>query len=277
MVKESVKDLKFSIIIPASRSQYIETALESVVNQNFPDDLYEIIISDNSMDGFKKKIKKFKFKNLKYYKTNNYLTVEKNWEVGFKLAVGEWQLMLCDDDILDINCLQILSKKINKYKDCDCFLWNYGYYWEEKNISKFSIPEESNIDIFVDSKNILKKCYSLGNGIAAKIKPLIPFFPRAVYSKILVNRIKAENSELMIRPEPQTGSGVLALIFAKKVIKIQKTLTVLFMNHPGSASFFLTDQTALKNMLKGFELKYVPIKSFFFSIFGWRNIIVTSK
>ncbi len=264
MVKESVKDLKFSIIIPASRSQYIETALESVVNQNFPNDLYEIIISDNSMDGFKKKIKKFKFKNLKYYKTNNYLTVEKNWEVGFKLAVGEWQLMLCDDDILDINCLQILSKKINKYKDCDCFLWNYGYYWEEKNISKFSIPEESNIDIFVDSKNLLKKCYSLGNGIAAKIKPLIPFFPRAVYSKILVNRIKAENSELMIRPEPQTGSGVLALIFAKKVIKIQKTLTVLFMNHPGSASFFLTDQTALKNMLKGFELKYVPIKSFFF-------------
>lgn len=53
MVKESVKDLKFSIIIPASRSQYIETALESVVNQNFPNDLYEIIISDNSMDGFK--------------------------------------------------------------------------------------------------------------------------------------------------------------------------------------------------------------------------------
>lgn len=264
MVKELVKDLKFSIIIPASRSQYIETALESVINQNYPNNQYEIIISDNSEDGLKKKIKKFKFKNLKYYKTDKYLTVEKNWEVGFNLAKGEWQLMLCDDDILDINCLHILSEKIAKYQDCECFVWNYGFYTEEKNISQFSMPEEFDTDIFVDSKNTLKKLFSLGNGVSGKIKPLIPFFPRAVYSKILVNRIKEENSVLMIPPDPLVGSGVLALIFARKVIKIQKTLTVIFINNTGSASQFLTDQTAFNNTFKGFELKYVPIKSYFF-------------
>ena len=264
MVKKFVKNLKFSIIIPASRSNYIETALESVINQKYPDSQYEIIISDNSENGFEKKIKKFKFENLKYFKTKKYLTVEKNWEVGFKLAEGEWQLMLCDDDVLDVNCLQILSEKITKYQDCECFLWNYGYYWEEKNISQFSIPEESDTDIFVDSKNILKKLFGLGNGIAAKIKPLIPFFPRAVFSKDLVHRIKKENSVLMIRPEPQTGSGVLALIFAKKIIKIQKTLTVLFMNNAHSASNLPNNPKAYKKMIKGFDLIYVPIKSHLF-------------
>lgn len=264
MIKKSYKNPKFSIIIPASRSQYIETALESVITQKYPNSQYEIIISDNSEDGFAKKIKKFKFKNLKYYKTDKYLTVEKNWEIGFNLAQGEWQLMLCDDDVLDINCLQILSKKITKYRDCECFLWNYGYYWEEKNTSQFSIPEESNTDICVDSKNTLKKLFGLGNGIAAKIKPIIPFFPRAVFSKNLVNRIKKENSVLMIRPEPQTGTGVLALIFAKKIIKIQKTLTILFMNNADSASNLPNNQIAYKKMIKGFDLIHVPIKSHFF-------------
>ena len=95
--------IKFSIIIPATRPECVNFAIESAINQNFKKNEYEIILIDNSLSGLKKIIPLEYLKNIKYFKTKKYLTVEKNWEFGFSKAKGFWQLMLCDDDIIAVS------------------------------------------------------------------------------------------------------------------------------------------------------------------------------
>lgn len=256
--------IKFSIIIPATRPECVNFAIESAINQNFKKNEYEIILIDNSLSGLKKIIPLEYLKNIKYFKTKKYLTVEKNWEFGFSKAKGFWQLMLCDDDIIDLDCLRTLDKKITYHKNCDCFLWNYGFYkfnaMERKNVS-ISLPLESKNDYVIDSEFYLKKLFQLGNGLSSKVKPFFPFVPRSVYSKSLIQRIKKKNGTLIMQPDPKVGTGILALIFAKKIIKINKNLTVISRHIKNSAANHINDSSTLEKMMKNFEFKYIPIKT----------------
>ena len=111
-----IKKYKFSVIISAYNvEEYIESAINSVLNQNFND--YEIIVvEDKSTDNTLRKIMKYKGKiKIIKNKVNKGLGAVRN--IGIAKATGEYILHLDGDDTLyNESTLRDIDKVIGNNK-----------------------------------------------------------------------------------------------------------------------------------------------------------------
>lgn len=114
----------FSIIIPTrGRSEIVQTAIESVLQQSFSN--YEIILVDNDISDATFHATKMYHQNpsFHYIRTGN-LAMADNWEMGYKNASGNYFLLIEDKMALKANALKIVYEVIIKYK-CEFCSWQY--------------------------------------------------------------------------------------------------------------------------------------------------------
>lgn len=115
--------MKFSICICAYKSMFIEKCINSVLNQNYHE--FELIIlNDFSPNPIKEIVYSFKDTRIHYYENKQNVGAERlveNWNKCLNMAVGEYVMMLGDDDYLEPNYLIEFSYLINKYPDLDVF------------------------------------------------------------------------------------------------------------------------------------------------------------
>ncbi|HSW98151.1 MAG TPA: glycosyltransferase family 2 protein [Candidatus Saccharimonadales bacterium] len=89
----------FSVIIPAYRPEYLGIAIKSVLAQKNVS--YEIIIVDDTKtDAIEILTKKFKNKNIRYYKSEKNLGYPLKVIKGFEVAKGTYVFTLGDDDFI---------------------------------------------------------------------------------------------------------------------------------------------------------------------------------
>lgn len=108
----------FTIAIPTyKRADYLKDALESAINQT-TDIPYEIIVVDNNPernDETEIFIKTYRnIPNLRYFKNSKNIGMTGNWNRLYELSLGEWVVMLHDDDMLSKNFLKVLYKILDK-------------------------------------------------------------------------------------------------------------------------------------------------------------------
>lgn len=259
---------KFSIVIPTTRRDYVQFALESAIGQKIDPKKFEVIFSDNSDDGMKDIFNKYKKKNLKYFRPKKYMKVREHWNFAFSQATGNWVILLCDDDILDFECLKCLEENIKQFRHSECFFWHYGYYKKvkdnERNKTIFSFPRLDNKSEELSSSSLLKKIFDAGNGIATEHKSDLPFVPKAAYSRNLLEKIKKKFNSYIIEPEPMAGSAHTVLSLTKSVIKINKVLLIIETSVEKSAGNHILDDSTYTRMMGKLKLQYVPIKSMHF-------------
>ena len=106
-----------SIVIPTyNHAEFIGKALKSVIDQTYKD--WEAIIIDNlSTDNTEQVVQKYKNKNLKYVKINNFGIIGKSRNLGIKEAKGEWIAFLDSDDWWTKDKLEVCLSKIGKNVD----------------------------------------------------------------------------------------------------------------------------------------------------------------
>ena len=178
--------MKISIIITVSNHPQIsKNALKSALTQDFED--YEIIFSNNSGVNLKTEVSRLSSKKVKYFETRRYLNNCDHWSFAFSKATGDWQLLLCDDDVLLYNKLKYLNMILDKYKTYEVFMWNYAFFLEREKKNRFSYLNENKDVEILDSQIIHKKIYNYG--LRGKTKFISPFFPRVIYSKNLIKQI----------------------------------------------------------------------------------------
>ena len=121
MAKEESK-FKFSIIMSIYKvEEYIEEAIESVVNQDigFKENIELILVNDGSPDNSEKICKKYKKlypKNIKYIvKENGGLSSARN--LGLKHVEGEIINFMDPDDILELDVCRRVQKFMDKHED----------------------------------------------------------------------------------------------------------------------------------------------------------------
>ena len=252
--------MKFSIVITVTKPNQSMLALESALNQNYDD--YEIIFSNNSGIDLRKKIKKFNSRKVKYFSTSKYLKIVEHQNFAFEKASGRWQLLLCDDDVLIFNKLKFLNDIIDKNKDHDLLMWNYGYYLEENKRKTFSIPERNSVKAydFIRSKKILNDLYESGS-LSGNVKQITPFFPRAVFSQKIIKKIIKVVGKLFIPPDPMTACAVSALRSTETIIQINDFLTLINVTPRDNAANHIKNPKTFKKMHHGVKIKYAPIKS----------------
>lgn len=148
----------FSVIIPLfNKESYIESTLNSVINQTFKD--FEIIIvNDGSTDKSLREVKKINDPRIKIYSNkNNGLAYSRNY--GIKKASSNYLALLDADDLWVNNYLECISRMITIYGNEYVFATN-NYIWFDQAkpnlevISKRECKPQLIHDYFSIGKNI---------------------------------------------------------------------------------------------------------------------------
>ena len=112
-----------SIAIPAYKATYLKEAIESVLSQTYTN--FElIIVNDKSPEYLDSIVLSFKDSRIRYYKNKINLgkkSIVHNWNMCLSYAKGEFFVLLCDDDIMKHNFIEIMLKYAKKYPLCNVF------------------------------------------------------------------------------------------------------------------------------------------------------------
>lgn len=110
---------KVSVIIPTyNRARYLHRAIQSVLDQRFPD-LEIIVVDDASTDDTAQVIEGFRDPRIRYFRHNTNRREAASRNTGVQNAVGDYIAFLDDDDVwlpdklaIQVNLLDISSLKI---------------------------------------------------------------------------------------------------------------------------------------------------------------------
>lgn len=120
----------FSVVIPFyNREKFLEKAIESVMNQSYPN--WELIlVDDGSTDGYKKNLKRFSDERIRLIlnKSNEGNAHARN--IGWKESRFNWIVFLDSDDWLETNFLNMISQNIMSNPQSS-FFWTGMRYLEE--------------------------------------------------------------------------------------------------------------------------------------------------
>lgn len=113
--------MKISIIIPAYKSLYLHSAIESVLSQTYTD--WELVVVDDcSPENIKDVVMSFHDPRIRYHRhSHNYgaSNLVANWNKCIEYCTGEYVLCMGDDDMLPTGSLTEYMKVINKYPNID--------------------------------------------------------------------------------------------------------------------------------------------------------------
>lgn len=120
--------MKFSVLIPTrNRLEFLKYAVQSVLEQDYDD--WELIISDNDSEddvfGF---IKSLDEPRIKYSKTEKFLSVTDNWNRALDRSIGDYVVMLGDDDSLTRGYFTLVKKLVDTFDRPD-FLYSRAYIY----------------------------------------------------------------------------------------------------------------------------------------------------
>lgn len=115
--------IKFSICIPAYKSRYLHSCIESILKQTLPD--FELIIlNDCSPEPVDAIVQQFGDIRIKYFNNDQNvgaIDLVKNWNKCLSLATGEYIMIMGDDDLLAADYLEEFSKLIDLYPTLHVF------------------------------------------------------------------------------------------------------------------------------------------------------------
>ena len=134
--------MKFSITIPAYKSQFLHECIESVLMQTY-EDFELVIVDDNSPYHLEKIVGGFNDSRIRYYRNEKGfggLHVVGNWNKCLEYAQGEYIICMGDDDRLLPNCLIDYAELINKYPGLDIYHARTEMIDENRQVIDMQIP-----------------------------------------------------------------------------------------------------------------------------------------
>lgn len=232
---------KYTIAIPTfKRVKLLQETIECAINQEGFND-YDIIVVDNDPDRdceTERFLKKINNKKISYYKNSKNIGMTGNWNRLFELAVGDYLIMLHDDDLLYPNYLSTINKLQIKFNFAfDAIYPKYNYY--DNNI--LSEPPIQNINKYLEYIKLTTKDFALSNIIGAPVgvcfnrnkvieiggfdESYYPSLDYAFYVKFsfFFKSIKLWNNEISIyrihENESQNSNTLLGFIEKDKIIR----------------------------------------------------------
>ena len=109
-----------SIGLPAFKPQFLAEAVQSVIDQSFPD--FElIVVNDRSNPQIRTIVNSFSDHRIRYFEEESELPVVENWNRVLSYAKGEYFVLFSDDDRYDPDFLSEMNSLVTKYPLCNIF------------------------------------------------------------------------------------------------------------------------------------------------------------
>lgn len=130
--------MKFSIIVPAYKPQFLAECIESILAQTYQD--WELIlVNDASPHDLDTIVNKYSDSRIRYYKRKKGFGAKRlvdNWNDCLKNATGEYVINMGDDDRLCPNCLQDYVSLITNYPGKNLYHTRVEYINEKSEVTK---------------------------------------------------------------------------------------------------------------------------------------------
>lgn len=206
----------FSIIIPTrQRHDTLKYSIQSVINQSYKE--FELVVMDNfSSPETAEVVASYEDSRIKYYRTDERLSMSENWELGLSHAQGEYILILGDDDALMPDALESCLKLTTKYK-VDIVSWfRYQYWWPnaivpwQRNrlyINLLPIAEVWN------SREKLKQFYN-----SQAIFENLPMIYNSFIHRSVIAKVKSVYGRYFMTYVPDVESGIVNAYFSNKYL-----------------------------------------------------------
>lgn len=241
-------------------AQYIERAIESLLNQTFTD--YEaLIIDDGSVDHSKEIIERYADRpNFKIiYQQNRGLIVTNN--IALRLAQGKFIMRLDADDYLDPNALALMVEEMKKDDDLGLVFPNYFIVDKDDNIINYRkriATEKNNVKDnpahgactlirkkFLDSIGGYDETFTCQDGYYLWINFFSKFKVKNIETPLFYYR--RHNSNLTNNSERilTTRSNIISKIVNESELALPKALAIIPIRGPD----FNVDSIALKKFI----------------------------
>lgn len=221
-----------SIVVPTrDRPNYIKYALQSMAMQSYQN--FEVIVCDNYTHSSSKKVfDRYADSRFTYVSPPSPLNMSDNWEYAVSLAKGDFVGVLIDKTVLRPFALDVLAGVI-RAKPADAYCWRAeAYYLTNENFGStgagYYVPcwndnESEYIDIASEIERKLLFDVRIGGEGVRYYFGKICF---GVYSKALIEKIKARYGRLFPPLSPDYTSMVAAMEIANTMVDIGQTLQV---------------------------------------------------
>jgi len=150
--------MKFSIGIPAYKSKFLKENITSILNQTY-NNFELIIVNDASPEDIDSIVASFNDPRIRYYKNKINVGAEHvvdNWNICLSFAVGEYFILMGDDDMFAPNYLEEFVSLIDKYPLLDVYHCRTIIIDEKSNPLRLTEPRpefESTYDSIVERMN----------------------------------------------------------------------------------------------------------------------------
>lgn len=210
--------VRFSIIVPVYNVEnYIKECLDSIKNQTFSD--FEVLcVDDGSTDN--------SLEILNEYASHDYrfkVSTQKNQGQGvarnnaIEIATGEYLLCVDPDDIIDLDTLEILNKRLEQ-QDVDLVFFDYQIFGDIVKTERVYFSDEIKTTLNLSiADNQVFNWSSFAKGNISKI-PQMPC--TKVYSKKLIEENNIEFLPNKLGEDHIFSIG--ATLLADKILYIQK-------------------------------------------------------
>lgn len=113
--------MRFSFVLPAYKSDYLQDAIESILQQTL-NDFELIIVDDASPYNLESIVNQYNDNRIVFHRNENNIggkNLVSNWNKCIKYAKGEYVILASDDDIYSPFFLQQVDERIKDYPDVD--------------------------------------------------------------------------------------------------------------------------------------------------------------
>lgn len=119
----SQQAIRFSICIPAYKSQHLQACIQSILDQTV-EDFELILLNDRSPQPVEEVVKGFSDPRIRYFcneKNVGAYHLVQNWNKCMDLSQGEYLVIMGDDDLLEPNYLEEFLRLIERYPDLNVY------------------------------------------------------------------------------------------------------------------------------------------------------------
>lgn len=141
MVTTLNNKIRFSILVPAFKRQYLKECLDSIICQTYQN--FEIIVVDDASPyRLEEIVSLYSDNRIKYFRNEigfGGYDVVKNWNKCLEYASGDYVLCMGDDDMLLPNCLSTYLDLIMKYPELN--IYHAWTLYIDEHSSKYDLQE----------------------------------------------------------------------------------------------------------------------------------------
>ncbi|MBU3914985.1 glycosyltransferase family 2 protein [bacterium] len=173
-------------ILTHNRPEYLGYTLQSVLNQNFED--YSVIVSDNSTTSETELMMQEEHDpRLLYIRRNPTVPPIDHFNLVLTEAKSKYFMIFHDDDIMEPDCLKILSTTLDGNSEAVAVGGNASIFWNNNRFTSGKFIKKSRHNRTISSSDELAKAYLLFDDLAP--------FPSYMYRTQLVDGIKINLEE----------------------------------------------------------------------------------